>query len=50
MDLWREISKLMPYIKNKDKDTKNITSLLKDLPLFYLLSFLGMAHYNKIYP
>ena len=47
MALWKEINSLMPYIKNKKQDKANIISLLKDMPLFYLLSFLGMAYYNK---
>ena len=38
----------MPYIKNKKKDKTNIISLLKDMPLFYLLSFLGMAYYQNL--
>jgi len=48
IELHKELDKLMPNIKNKDKDKINITLVLKDMPLFYLLSFLGMAHYKKI--
>jgi len=45
--LWNYLEEQMPSTKNKTKDEKNIKKLLKSLPLFYLLSFLGMAHYKK---
>lgn len=48
MKLWNELNKQMPPTKNKNKDKKNIKNLLKSLPLFYLLSFLGMGHYKKV--
>jgi hypothetical protein len=47
MKLWTYLDEQMPVTKNKNKDEKNIKKLLKSLPLFYLLSFLGMAHYKK---
>ena len=37
----------MPLTKNKKQDEKNIKELLFSLPLFYLLSFLGMGNYNN---
>jgi len=46
--LWKEIDTYMPIVKSKNKDKKNITKLLNSLPLFYLLSFLGMASYKTI--
>jgi len=33
-------------IVNKKVDKKKTMDLLNDLPLFYLLSFLGMAYYK----
>jgi len=36
----------MPLTKNKKKDEQNIRALLVSLPLFYLLSFLGMGNYK----
>jgi hypothetical protein len=47
MKLWNYLNEQMPSTKNKVKDEKNIKKLLKSLPLFYLISFLGMAHYKK---
>jgi hypothetical protein len=47
MKLWNYLEGQMPSTKNKTKDEKNIKKLLKSLPLFYLLSFLGMSHYKK---
>lgn len=48
MDLWKELYNLMPNIKSKTQDKINIKSTLQNMPLFYLLSFLGMAYYiNK---
>ena len=44
--LWNYFNEQMPNIKDKKKDEKNIKTLLKSLPLFYLLSFLGSAHYK----
>jgi len=47
MVLWNYLDEQMPLTKNKKKDEKNIKKLLKSLPLFYLLSFLGSAHYKQ---
>ena len=47
MELWNYLDGQMPPTKNTKKDEKNIKKLLKSLPLFYLLSFLGMAHYKQ---
>lgn len=48
MDLWKELYNLMPNIKSKTQDKINTKSILQNMPLFYLLSFLGMAYYiNK---
>ena len=47
MELWNYLDGQMPPTKNTKKDEKNIKTLLKSLPLFYLLSFLGMAHYKQ---
>ena len=47
INLWTEIDEQMPLTKNKKKDTKNIRELLVSLPLFYLLSFLGMGNYKN---
>lgn len=46
LNLWLELESYMPIINNKKKDEKNIKKLLNSIPLFYLLSFLGMAHYK----
>ena len=47
INLWTEIYEQMPLTKNKKKDAKNIRELLFSLPLFYLLSFLGMSNYKN---
>ena len=47
MEIWNYLDEQMPSTKNTKKDEKNIKTLLKSLPLFYLLSFLGMAHYKQ---
>ena len=47
INLWNELDERMPLTKNKKKDTKNIRELLVSLPLFYLLSFLGMGNYKN---
>ena len=47
MEIWNYLDEQMPSTKNTKKDEKNIKKLLKSLPLFYLLSFLGMAHYKQ---
>ena len=47
MELWNYLDEQMPHTKNTKKDEKNIKTLLKSLPLFYLLSFLGMANYKQ---
>jgi len=44
LNLWNEIDKKM--FKNNNLDESNIKSLLEDLPLYYLLSFLGYACYR----
>jgi len=44
VDLWNSIDRSM--IVNKKVDKKKTMDLLNDLPLFYLLSFLGMAYYK----
>ena len=46
MNLWLELESRMPKLNNKKKDEKNIKKLLNSIPLFYLLSFLGMAYYK----
>jgi len=45
LNIWNEIDKKM--YKNDKLDETNIKSLLEDLPLYYLLSFLGYACYRK---
>ena len=45
LSLWNEIDKKM--YKNNKLDESNIKSLLVDLPLYYLLSFLGYACYRN---
>ena len=47
MNLWKEMNEQMPLTKNKKQDEKNIRELLVSLPLFYLLSFLGMGNYKN---
>ena len=47
INLWKEMNAQMPLTKNKKQDEKNIRDLLFSLPLFYLLSFLGMGNYNN---
>jgi hypothetical protein len=47
IQLWSEMNSQMPLTKNKKQDEKNIRALLFSLPLFYLLSFLGMANYKN---
>jgi len=47
INLWKEMNAQMPLTKNKKQDEKNIRGLLGSLPLFYLLSFLGMGNYKN---
>ena len=47
LKIWKYLKTKMPTIKNKKNDEKNIKNLLKSLPLFYLLSLLGNAHYKQ---
>ena len=47
INLWNELDEQMPITNNKKKDAKNIRELLFSLPLFYLLSFLGMGNYKN---
>lgn len=47
MKLWKYIYAQIPPTDNKIQDENNIKTLLKSLPLFYLLSFLGLAHYKQ---
>jgi hypothetical protein len=43
MRLWRELDKRM--FENKDVNEKKVVLLLNDVPLYFLLSFLGYASY-----
>jgi hypothetical protein len=43
MRLWRELDKQM--LKNKDVNEEKVVVLLNDVPLYFLLSFLGFASY-----
>jgi len=43
--LWNEIDKKM--YQNKMVDQTKIEKLLKDVPLYFLLSFLGYASYKE---
>jgi len=47
MGIWKYIYSQIPKTDNKTQDENNIKTLLKSLPLFYLLSFLGSAHYKQ---
>jgi len=47
MDIWKYIYSQIPETDNKTQDENNIKTLLKSLPLFYLLSFLGSAYYKQ---
>jgi hypothetical protein len=43
--LWNEIDKKM--YQNKNVNEKKIENLLQDVPLYFLLSFLGYASYKE---
>ena len=43
MRLWRELDKRM--LENKDVNEQKVVLLLNDVPLYFLLSFLGFASY-----
>jgi len=43
--LWDELDKKM--YKNKKINVNNIVLLLNNIPLYYLLSFLGYAYYKE---
>jgi hypothetical protein len=43
MRLWRELDKQM--LENKDVKEEKVVGLLNEVPLYFLLSFLGFASY-----
>jgi hypothetical protein len=43
MRLWRELDKRM--LENKDVNEQKVVLLLNEVPLYFLLSFLGFASY-----
>lgn len=43
MRLWRELDKKM--LENKDVKEEKVVGLLNEVPLYFLLSFLGFASY-----
>ena len=43
MRLWRELDKEM--LENKDVKEEKVVALLNEVPLYFLLSFLGFASY-----
>jgi hypothetical protein len=44
--LWNELDKKM--FQNKNVNEKKIEKLLQDVPLYFLLSFLGYASYKEV--
>ena len=47
MKLWEYLDSQMPPNQTPINDEKNIKNLLNSFPLFYVLSFLGMANYKQ---